>query len=288
MNSHPRGISDNTSASTSARKIIYDFGANNGDDIPYYLKKADLVVAVEANPALCRAMEERFRSVILDGRLRVENCVVVVDGNDPEVYFYLHKRHHVLGQFPQPDESVVGDYDRVLLPSQTVLQILRKHGAPYYIKIDIEGYDEVILRELFRNGVRPPLISAESQSIQVFALLAGMGEYGAFKLVDGATVAEVYKNHPISVNGIRELYSFPRHSAGPFGEDITGDWMNADDLFDVLAARKLGWKDIHATSLVQPAATSRRQKKRYMVRHLRGWIRAKLRARKKKEDAVQP
>jgi hypothetical protein len=31
-------------------KIIYDLGANNGDDIPYYLLKADTVVAVEANP----------------------------------------------------------------------------------------------------------------------------------------------------------------------------------------------------------------------------------------------
>ncbi len=288
MHSHQGDNSGDASAIAASKRIIYDFGANNGDDIPYYLKKAELVVAVEANPALCRTMEERFSTSIREGRLRVENCVVVVDGNDPEVYFYLHKRHHVLGQFPQPDESVIGDYDKVLLPAQTVMQILRKHGAPYYIKIDIEGYDEVILRELFRNGVRPPLISAESQSIQVFALLAGMGEYSAFKLVDGATVAEVYKNHPITVNGSRELYSFPLHSAGPFGEDIAGDWMNADDLFDLLAMKKLGWKDIHATSLVQPAATSHRQKRRYMYRHLRGWIRAKLRARKKKEDAIQP
>jgi len=32
------------------KRIIYDFGANTGNDIPYYLKKADVVVAVEANP----------------------------------------------------------------------------------------------------------------------------------------------------------------------------------------------------------------------------------------------
>jgi hypothetical protein len=35
------------------RKVIHDIGANNGDDIPYYLKKADIVVAVEADPVLC-------------------------------------------------------------------------------------------------------------------------------------------------------------------------------------------------------------------------------------------
>jgi FkbM family methyltransferase len=237
---HDSELARTADASAPSRKIIYDFGANNGDDLPYYLKKAELVVAVEANPLLCRTIEERFSSAIREGRLRVENCVVTGEGSDPEVHFYLHKRHHVLGQFPPPDESVFGDYDKVLLPSQSVMQIVRRHGAPYYIKIDIEHYDEAILRELFRNGVRPPYISAEATSIQIFALLAGMGEYTAFKLVEGATVAKKYKNHTISVNGGRELYSFPAHSAGPFGEDVAGAWMNADDLFNVLAAKGPG------------------------------------------------
>lgn len=259
-------------------KVIYDFGANNGDDLPYYLKKAELVVAVEANPMLCRRIEERFRSAIQEGRLRVENCVVVGEGSAPEVYFYLHKRHHVLGQFPEPDESVIGDYDKVLLPSRPVMEILRKHGDPYYIKIDIERSEDAILRAIFRSGVRPPFISAELQSIQVFALLAGLGEYGAFKLVDGGTVAKKYKNCSIAVDGGREIYSFPEHSAGPFGDDIAGEWMNADDLFDVLAKKKLGWKDIHATRLIQPDATSRVQRRRYLSRHFRGWALGKLRS----------
>lgn len=264
-------------AIASSRKIIYDFGANNGDDLPYYLKKADLVVAVEANPALCRQMEERFAAAIRHGRVRIENCVLVTEGSDPQVYFYLHKRRHVLGQFPPPDESVVGDYDKVLLPSQPVMDIVRQHGTPYYIKIDIEHYDEAILKELFRNGIRPPYISAEAASIQVFALLAGMGEYSAFKLVEGATVAKEYKSHSIAVDGGRELYSFPSHSAGPFGDDIAGEWMNADELFRVLAAKGLGWKDIHATSLVQLDPSSREETRRQRRRHLRGWLRAKLR-----------
>jgi predicted RNA methylase len=42
------------------KKIIYDFGANTGGSIPYYLKKADVVVAVEANPQLCAIMEDKF------------------------------------------------------------------------------------------------------------------------------------------------------------------------------------------------------------------------------------
>ncbi len=262
---------------TSSKKIIYDFGANNGSNIPYYLKKADLVVAVEANPSLCGQLEERFSTAIQAGKLCVENCVLVGEGDNQEVYFYLHKRHHVLSQLPRPDDSVIGDFNRVLLPSKSVMEIVRNHGAPYYIKIDIEGHDEVILKELFRNQIRPPLISAESTSIRVLALLAAMGEYSAFKLVEGATVAKMYGDHTISVNGRHESYSFPPQSAGPFGEDIAGQWMNADDLFNLLAAKKMGWRDIHATNLFQPDPTSRMQKRRYMLRHVRGWLLAKFR-----------
>jgi FkbM family methyltransferase len=279
MNSSQEDSSGETSASIARPRIIYDFGANNGENLPYYLKKADLVVAVEANPALCRKIEQRFAGEIAERRLRVENCVLAAEGADPEVYFYLHKRRDVLGQFPEPDKSVAESYNRVLLPSQPVMQIIQKHGPAYYIKIDLEGHDEVILRELFRSGVRPSYLSAEASSAQVFALLAGMGEYAAFKLVDGKTVAKKYRNHSIAGTGGSELYSFPPHSAGPFGEDIAGEWMSADDLFDLLAREGLGWKDIHATNLLHPAPVSRVKKRRHMLRRLRGSILAKLRPR---------
>lgn len=265
------------SGERSFKKIIYDFGANNGDDIPYYLKKADVVVAVEANPTLCRQIEERFSTAIHDGRLQIENCVLSAGDSQSQVPFYLHKRHHVLGQFPPPNTTVLADYEKILLPSRSVLDIVRQCGSPYYIKIDIEHYEEPILKALFQHGVRPPYISAESHSIRVFALLAGLGNYSAFKLVDGATIAQKYKNHSIAVNGASERYSFPPHSAGPFGDDIAGEWLNADDLFELLAKVGLGWKDIHATNLIEPDPAPRAEKKRGMRRHLRGWALSKLR-----------
>ena len=108
---------------TSQKKIIYDFGSNNGDDIPYYLKKGDLVVAVEANPVLCSPIEKRFSSEIQNGRLCIENCVLTADDSQDEVFFYSHKRDHVLSQFPKPSDAVIHDYEKVLLPSQSVLSV---------------------------------------------------------------------------------------------------------------------------------------------------------------------
>ena len=161
------------------KKIIYDFGANNGDDIPYYHLKADLVVAVEANPLLCEFIKDRFKDQISAGYLVVENCVLSAEHSSKPVDFFIHKTNHVLSQFPRPDN--LEDFEKVSLPSKYICQIIQEYGSPYYIKIDIEHYDQVILRELFVNNVMPPYISSESHSIEVFSMMVAIGKYNAFK-----------------------------------------------------------------------------------------------------------
>lgn len=232
------------------KKVIYDFGSNNGDDIPYYLKKADVVVAVEANPLLCDQIQKKFSNEISQRRLILENFVLTDGTQSGKVSFYRHKKNHVLSQFPKP--SNLENFDEIILPSKSVLQIIAEYGSPYYIKIDIEHYDEKILRVLLENDVKPPLISAESHSIEVFSLLVALGKYNAFKLVEGKLVSQIYQNHKINtINGL-ETYSFPHHSAGPFGEDINGQWMTANNFFRLLGFVGLGWKDIHATNIHEP------------------------------------
>ena len=133
-----------------------------------------------------------------------------------------------------------------------MIGVIAQHGAPYYIKIDIEHYDEQILYALFDNDVRPPFLSAEAHNVRVFGLLASLGGYDSFNLVDGISVAEKYNQHPILTRSGRETYSFPDHSAGPFGEDIDGSWMTADNFFRRFALEGLGWRDIHVTTEIAP------------------------------------
>ncbi len=232
------------------KKIIYDIGANNGDDIPYYLLRADLVVAVEANPMLCDLIKDRFRAEIEQRRLIVENYVATAEEDDMEVGFYLHKTHHVLSQFPKPKLAQMNNFKKVLLPSKAVHHIIKEHGHPYYIKIDVEHYDTQILGSLSANAICPPFISAESHNIGVFSLLVGMG-YDAFKLVEGRTVSQVYVDRIFQCGQEKISYSFPFHSAGPFGNDVDGEWMNTEDFFRLLASEGLGWKDIHASRIDQ-------------------------------------
>lgn len=232
------------------QRIIYDIGANNGDDVEYYLKKSDFVVAVEANPELCKLMEARFSTQIAERKLKIVNCVLTAGlADESEVDFYLHRSNHVLSTMLPPPPSTKPDYEIRKLPQRNLMSLLRENGAPYYIKIDIEGCDHILLEELFLNNCYPPYISAESHDIEVFSHFVASGAYRSFKLMDGESVSRKYRSTKIQLDNGAIEYSFKYHSAGPFGNDIRGPWMTPNNFFHLLGTVGLGWKDIHASRL---------------------------------------
>lgn len=229
-------------------KVIYDIGSNNGDDIPYYLQKADLVVAVEANPVLCQQIRNRFSAEVAENRLAIEN-IVVSNHDDHEVDFWIHETDDVLSTMNQPCKDLTS-YKLVRLPSKSIHNLIKQYGSPWYVKIDIEGADELIVRQMFEIGVYPPFLSVEADSVQVLGVLLSLGNYRHFKLVDGASVHTRYTNAVISDKlNQRRSYTFPYHSAGPFGDDIDGEWMLPDVFTRYFALAGAGWKDIHVTNL---------------------------------------
>ena len=100
----------------------------------------------------------------------------------------------------------------------------------------------------------PPLISAEAHSARIFALLVANG-YTAFTLVDGESVPWRYGKAMIRTPRGLEPFTFNDHSAGPFGEDIADRWEDPDTFINTLAIEGLGWKDIHASTIIPPAST---------------------------------
>ncbi len=231
---------------------IFDIGCNNGDDIPYYLLKAERVVAFEANPILCRALERRFPDEIRSGRVIIEGGVLCADkdAKDSEMPFYIHKEDDVLGQFPEPPAHLAGLFDKIEIPVRTLSDAVEKYGTPYYAKIDIEHYDHVILSEFRRLEVFPTYISAECHSLRVLSELFAFQIYKGFKLVVGIKVHEEYARAEVVTSAGRKAhFSFPLHSAGPFGEDVSGPWYDRKSLSKRLALERFGWKDVHASSI---------------------------------------
>jgi FkbM family methyltransferase len=233
-------------------KIIYDLGANNGDDIPYYLIKADRVVAVEANPVLADEIKTQFNDEIEQGRLIVETCAVTVDAGAESVPFYVSIPNHVQSTFVRPrNADDVDCWNIIQVPSCNVVELIQRHGDPYYVKIDIEHYDQHILKALFDADIRPPYISSEAHIVDIFCILAGHGNYNRFKIVLGRHVPRDYGNKEVvALDGSSYMLNCPHHSAGPFGEDVNGPWLSTQDFFNEIKDKNItfGWIDIHATT----------------------------------------
>jgi FkbM family methyltransferase len=255
---------------TTSQKIIYDLGANNGDDIAYYLKKADKVVALEANPVLCARIRERFKMELSQGRLFLEACVLAEESGE-SVPFYVHRADHGLSQFPLPAVDKRDDFREIVLPAISVQQLFAIHGHPYYVKVDLEGFDEVVLRRIFELGIFPDYVSVEAHTFSVFCLLVSVGGYKAFKLTNFDTFFRGNTKLLIRTSNGHEFYRFPlHHSSGPCADDIPGAWMGVDEFLLLIGLEAPGWKDIHASRKDPPDSLARPHLATYVRRAVVG------------------
>jgi hypothetical protein len=76
--------------------------------------------------------------------------------------------------------------------------------------------------------------------------------------------------------GNREGYSFPFHSAGPFGDDVFGEWLTANDFVLRLSLAGFVWTNIHATNKSDVKTSNAQRKRVYIAKYLLGALRYRL------------
>jgi FkbM family methyltransferase len=228
------------------KKIIYDFGAARGENIPYYLLRSDFIVAVEADPENYDFIKNKFKKEIDEKKLFLENCIATKESKY-RTFFYKHINNYLLGQFPKPDQSLEKNFIEIEVPSKDVIEIIKSYGNPYFIKIDVEQYDETILERILSNNIKPNYISVEGTHPKILDILHRVGGYDSFKLVEGSDVEYLYSNLKIEIGSIKKKYSFIKNSAGPFGNDIHGKWISKENFSKLMEFMQYGWRDIHCS-----------------------------------------
>jgi FkbM family methyltransferase len=210
--------------------LVVDVGLHKGEDTAYYLAKGFRVVAIEADPELAQACRLRFAQEIARGQLDIiEGAIANGRGkvsffkNEHSVWGSVHKdwadRNAMLGF-----KSTIIEVDIVDIKS-----VFRKFGVPFYLKLDIEGGEKIVLSELFNLPSRPHFISFESEKVYFrellweLRLLVRLG-YNRFKVVQQQTIPGSTVQ-TTDCNGRSMTFRFEDHSSGPFGDDASGSWL---------------------------------------------------------------
>jgi FkbM family methyltransferase len=227
--------------------LIIDVGLHTGEDTAFYLAKGFNVAAVEANPDLVSAAEARFAPEIERGRLRLFGVAIaerratmpLAVADEATVWSSLSP------EFVARNEQTSGTrYRYVDVPTVPFADILDEVGIPYYLKIDIEGFDMLCVKALHRFDAKPKFVSIESSatatqasSAAVFDELAELWTLGYrdFKYVNQRRHPERRSPRPPGEGDYVDA-TFTMESSGPFGEETPGAWMPL--------ARALGWAQL--------------------------------------------
>ena len=178
--------------------LVFDAGAHVGDRVAAFRRLAARVVAIEPQPALVRTLRllyGRDRGVAIEPvalgaaagtvelRLNIDNPTVSTASDD-----FVAAAHGAPGWDDQAWTR------RVTVPMTTLDALIARHGAPTFIKIDVEGFEAQALA-----GLTHPVaaLSFEFTIIQRDVALAALDRcvalgFGGFDAALGESQALVH------------------------------------------------------------------------------------------------
>jgi FkbM family methyltransferase len=246
-------------------KLIYDVGMHNGDDTAYYLHCGYSVVAFDANPLLVANARQRFQKEVQSGQLTLVNSGITE--TEGQFSFWVCDSNTVWSSFDRQIAARDGSkHHEEIIPCKPFGALLKQHGVPYYLKIDIEGNDHLCINAL-ESGNLPKYLSFEGGPTgPEFQRLRNLG-YSHFKCIsqfaflplelpptpqqqDCERAQRIRRSRSLLARLFRRLggrhyldqlshgfrtcrgWNFSEGSSGPFGEDVPGRWQTADELLD--------------------------------------------------------
>lgn len=173
------------------RDLVFDIGANNGDDTAYYLRRGFRVVGVEANPDMVAWCERRFQEEIRADRLVLLNVGLAAE-EGVATFFVSEGNRGVWSSF-DPGLASRGNLAarQIAVQARSLRSLMQEYGVPFYLKIDIEGADHLCLRDIDPSDA-PSYVSFEASEgrLEDLFLLVRAG-YTRFKLIDQLTFRQV-------------------------------------------------------------------------------------------------
>jgi FkbM family methyltransferase len=256
-------LEKNLGNSSIGEKLIFDIGFHNGDDSAYYLSHGHRVLAVEANPVMVEEGRRRFQNEIANGRLTLVNRGLWNESGS-KLTFYVNDTDSGWSSFVKGIGQRDGKFHEVQVDCITPAELFQKYGVPWYLKVDIEGSDKIVVGSLTKQNAPQYFSSELGHNSPALELLVRCG-YTAFKLINQVTFTQslpIFDNQ-LGIRALRKLsvkfpgfgkaiaglpdsirpkyilwdtfrdkipYTFSRYSTGPYAEETEGKWQTADQI----------------------------------------------------------
>jgi FkbM family methyltransferase len=238
--------------SAVGQPVIFDIGMSEGNDTDFYLRKGFKVVGVEADPEVCETSARRFAEAIQQNRLAIVNRAAAESDSEP-VVFWRDKKFQ--GHSSVINAHLSDDVEQILVETISYPTLCEIYGAPYYVKIDIEGGEPPFLKSMGKVLERPQFISAECRNLRPIEVIHDLG-YRYFKLVNQVKLPEFTLPRPAREGQYAERPVHWEHWSGPFGREAPGKrwfsyaeirelWLQLHELWK-LETLIVGWFDCHA------------------------------------------
>ena len=183
-----------------ANDLIFDIGANEGLKTEIFLKLGARIVAVDPDAANLKTLTQRFLTL----RFRKRPIVVVakaVSDRNGSASFWIKapgfEMNTLSGKWVEALEKNPSRFGRLFeftekkeVETITLEELIRSFGRPFYIKIDVEGYELNVLKGLetivpyVSFEVNLPEFRVEGQ--QCIARLHELAEGGVFNYSAGS------------------------------------------------------------------------------------------------------
>jgi hypothetical protein len=232
---------------------VFDFGANHGQNLDYYLHKAKTVVAIEANPILCEEIQIKYQKFVNQKRLFIENRIIIdnISDNQIETKFYLNSRKDQHSKI-DPPVVISEDWTEIKGIGECASSIIGRYiqsqtKQTFFCKFDLEFFDFRAVQEIFNSGIYPNLLSVELHDVRIFKLITDTGVYKKFVVIEGIDVGRKLKNVMLSNSRDGKIIEFLPHMAGPWGDDIPKPWIGVNSMRILLKIVGGGWRDLHVS-----------------------------------------
>ncbi|MBV8455105.1 MAG: FkbM family methyltransferase [Acetobacteraceae bacterium] len=239
------------------KRLIYDVGMHNGSDTQFYLRKGFDVIAIEANPEHVSRARQKFETEIRTGQLVIYD--VALTAAPGEIAFFVHE-HDDWSRLNRSfdDRFTEGSYREIKVSGLPFSTIVGQNRTPYYVKVDIEGPELMVIEQMISVGKLPSYVSFEVNP-DVDRILDALLEHGyrEFHLLAQRDKSKIKLPNPPREGQFYEP-GFDGYMSGPFGRELPGAWRSVADVRSEMEAhyrkaREGGdenayneWFDIHA------------------------------------------